>query len=555
MKLRQPPLAWAVALAFALGLPATAGEPDPAREDEQTLKAANLGVDGPALLDFFRKRTPVDADRNKIQALIAELGDDSYLIRDKASAELVALGAAAVPLLREARKDEDVEVARRAEKCLDLIEPYPSIPVTAAAARLLAVRRPAGAAEVLLAYLPFADDDIVDDTVREALVAVARGDGTPDAAVVAALQDKLPVRRAAAVGALLRSGTAEQRRPLRKYLEDPEPLVRLEAALALVDARDRDAVPVLISLLTELPLDRCWDVEDVLCRVAGDQAPTISLGGDEAGRKRCRTAWAAWWARDGARLDLAKLDLSQRQLGYTLIVELNRGLAGRVMEVDRDGQPRWQIEGLQYPIDAQVVGNDRVLIAEYRARRVTERSFKGEVLWEKAVTGYLQGVQRLPNGNVFIVTRNHLAEVDREGKEVSSVERPSQDVMAARKLRNGEIVLLTLAGMCVRLDASGKELSHFPAGANYIIGVNFDLVSGGRVLVPQYSQSKVVEFDAYGQKVWEHETANPNSVVRLPNGNTLIGSMVNQRAVEVDRGGKEVWEYKAEGRLMRVRRR
>ena len=555
MQLRQPAVAWAAALILALGLPAAAAEPDPVREDEQALKAANVGVDGPALLDFFRKRTPVEADKPRIQALITDLGDDSYLVRDKASADLVAVGATAVPLLREATKSEDVEVARRAEKCLQLIEPYPSIPVTAAAARLLAVRRPDGAAEALLAYVPFADDEAVADTVREALAAVARRDGKPDEAVTLALQDKLPVRRAAAAGALLRSATAEQRGSLRRFLEDPEPLVRLEAALALVDARDRDAVPVLIALLTELPLERCWEVEDVLCRLAGDQTPSVSLGADEAGRKNCRDAWAGWWARDGGKLDLAKLDLSQRQLGYTLVVELNRGLTGRVMEVDRDGKPRWQIENLQYPIDAQVVGNDRVLIAEYRGRRVTERNFKGEVLWEKGVTGMLEGVQRLPNGNTFIVTRNELLEVDREGKQVSAVERPSLDVMAARKLRNGEIVLLTLAGMCTRLDASGKELAHFPAGVTYIIGLNVDAVPGGRVLVPQYSQSKVVEFDAEGQKVWEHETPNPNSVVRLPNGNTLIGSMVSQRAVEVDRGGKEVWEYKAEGRLMRVRRR
>jgi hypothetical protein len=555
MDLRLPAFAWAAALALATGFPAAAAEPDTVREDEQALTAAHLGTDGPALLDFFRKRTPVEADRHKIESLITELGDDSYLVREKASADLVALGAAAVPLLREALKDEDIEVARRAEKCLALIEPYQSIPVTAAAARLLAVRRPAGAAEVLLAYVPFADDEVVADVVREELTAVARHDGKPDEAVVAALQDRLPVRRAAAVAALLRSASPEQRRPLRQYLHDPEPLVRLAAGLALVDARDRDAVPVLIALVTELPQDRCWPIEDVLCRLAGEQTPSVSLGEDMAARKKCRDAWADWWARDGVRLDLAKPDLSRRQLGYTLVVELNRGLTGRVVEVDRDGRPRWQIEGLQYPVDAEVVGNDRVLIAESRTRHVTERTFKGEVLWEKTVAGMLEGVQRLPSGNTFVVTRNQLLEFDREGKEVRTLDRPSLDVMAARKLRSGEIVLLTLAGMCVRLDASGKELAHFPAGANFIMGLNLDTVPGGRVLVPQYSQSKVVEFDPEGQKVWEYDIANPNSVARLPGGNTLIGSMFNQRAVEVDRGGKEVWEYKAEGRLLRVRRR
>jgi hypothetical protein len=547
--------AWAAGFVAALALPALAAPPDSVREDEQALAAAHLGHDGPALLDFFRKHTPVEADRDKVRALIAALGDDSYAVRERASEDLVALGAAATPLLREAVKDPDVEVARRAEKCLLLIDPYPVAAVAAAAARLLALRRPDGAAEVLLRYLPYAEDDTADDAVRAALAALARPDGRPEPHLLAALEDRVPVRRAAAVGALVRSAPAAERPPLTKYLRDPDLAVRLEAALAFVDVHDKEAVPVLIGLLAELPAERGWRVEDVLCRLAGDDTPSVSLGSDDATRRRCRDAWLGWWQKHGDRVDLARLEQDRRLLGYTLIVELNRGLAGRVLEVDAKGNVRWQIENLQYPIDAQVVGNDRVLIAEYRARRVTERDFQGEVKWERNVTGILQGVQRLPNGNTFIVTRGQLLEVDREGHEVAAQNRPSQDVIAARKLRNGDVVLLTLAGLCVRLSAEGKELGHFPAGATYVIGTNFDVLPNGRVLVPQYNAERVVELDRDGRKVWEIEAAHPNSVVRLPNGNTLIGSMVSQRAVEVDRGGKEVWEYKAEGRLMRVRRR
>jgi hypothetical protein len=547
---------WAAVLVAGLALTTVAAAADdPAREDEQALAAVHLGTDGPTLLNFFRKHTPVDTDREKVRALIAALGDDSYQVREHASDELVALGAAATPLLREAVKDSDVEVARRAERCLQLIEPYPTASVATAAARLLALRRPPGAVEVLVRYLPYAEDDGVADAVRSALAALARHDGRPDPALLAALEDRVLVRRAAAAGALVRSALAEERPPLRKYLRDPDAVVRLEAALAFVDANDKEAVPVLIDLLAELPAERGWRVEDVLCRLAGDDTPSVALGADEAARRRCRDGWLAWWRKHGARVDLARLERDQRLLGYTLVVELNRGLAGRVMELDAKGQPRWQIENLQYPIDAQVVGNDRVLVAEYRARRVSERDFQGEVKWEKSVAGILQGVQRLPNGNTFIVTRNQLVEVDREGHEVASLVRQSHDVMAARKLRNGEIVLLTLAGLCVRLNADGKELAHFPSGATYVIGTNFDVLANGRVVVPQYTANRVAEFDRDGQKVWEVEAPQPNSVVRLPNGNTLIGSMVNQRAVEVDRNGKEVWEYKAEGRLMRVRRR
>jgi hypothetical protein len=548
--------AWAAGLVAGLALAAPAAGPDEAaREDERALAAVHLGTDGPALLDFFRQHTPADTDRDKVGALIAALGDDSYRVREHASAELVALGAAAAPLLRDALKDPDVEIARRAEKCLQLIEPYPVATVAAAAARLLALRRPAGTAGALVRYLPYAEDDAVADAVRAALATVARHDGRPDPALVAALEDRVPGRRAAAVGALVRSAPEAERGPLRKYLRDPDPALRLEAALAFLDVHDREAVPVLIDLLAELSPERGWRIEDVLWRLAGDDTPAVSLGADAAARRRCRDAWLAWWRKHGERVDLARLDGERRQLGYTLVVELNRGFAGRVLELDARGKPRWQIENLQYPIDAEVVGNDRVLIAEYRARKVTERDFEGDVKWEKTVPGILQGVQRLPNGNTFIVTRHQLLEVDREGREVASILRPSHDVMAARKLRNGDIVLLTLAGLCLRVNRDGKELAQFTAGASYVMGTNFDVLPNGRVLVPQYTADRVVEFDRDGQKVWEVETAHPNSVVRLPNGNTLVGSMMNQRAVEVDRNGKEVWEYKAEGRLMRVRRR
>src|SRR5437868_2265171 len=79
----------------------------------------------------------------------------------------------------------------------------------------------------------------VADAVRATLVALARPGGRPDPALLAALEDRVPDRRAAAVQALIRSAPPAERRPLRRYLHDAEPLVRLEAALALAAARDR----------------------------------------------------------------------------------------------------------------------------------------------------------------------------------------------------------------------------------------------------------------------------------------------------------------------------
>src|SRR5262249_53349054 len=120
-------------------------QPDATKADEETLKAAGLGTDDAALIDFFRSRTLEDGDRDKIAALIRDLGADDFGVREKASSELMKIGGKAVSLLRQAKDSSDIEVARRANACLGKIEKQQEPAVMAAAARLLAARRPAAA--------------------------------------------------------------------------------------------------------------------------------------------------------------------------------------------------------------------------------------------------------------------------------------------------------------------------------------------------------------------------------------------------------------------------
>jgi hypothetical protein len=547
-----------VCLLAALAGPTVAADPESVQADEKTLKAASLSSEGPALLEFFRKRTLADTYRNKILGLINKMGDDSFQVREQAFADLLALGPAAAPLLRQAQQtSSDIEIVRRAERCLELIEKNHSTAIASAATRLLAVRRPEGTAEVLLDYLPFADDETVIDEIRNTLRTVGFADGKPDKALLEAIEDKLAVRRGVAGDVLVRSGSDEQRETMRKLLKDTDPTVRLRVGLALVERKDKEAMPSLIGLLADGPRDQCWRIEDILYRLAGEAAPAVSLGTTDAARRKCRDAWSDWWTQNGARIDLAKLDEQPPHLGLTLYVEMTQGVNGRVREVGRDGKTRWEIGGLQYPIDAQVVGPDRVLIVEYTPRRVTERDTKGKVIWQRnmAATAYPMGVQRLPNGNTLIATRNQLLEVDREGKNVSTHNRAGNDIMAGAKTRDGQFVVIT-RNACVRLDAKGKEIRSFPIGPVQTLGTNVDILPNGNLLVPQTTTNKVVEYTPEGKAVWEVTVANPTSVERLPNGNTLIGSMATQQVIEVDRSGKAINQFRGEGaRLMRVRQR
>jgi hypothetical protein len=187
-------------------------EPDPGAADEQLLKAAGVGVDGPALLAFLRTQGPDPARLRQIKELIRQLGADDFDAREKAVEGLVARGAAARPLLQEATRSQDPEVARRARDCLRRLGPVEDRQVVAAAVRLAACRQPAGSAEVLLGALPGAGEELARE-IKAALAALAPAEG---AALARALQDKDPVRRAAAAAALGKDGGAYLRQPGRR---------------------------------------------------------------------------------------------------------------------------------------------------------------------------------------------------------------------------------------------------------------------------------------------------------------------------------------------------
>src|SRR6185437_199487 len=177
-------------------------------------------------------------------------------MREQASKELFALGRICLPQLREAAQNKDAEVSRRARQLIDRIESDPVHHLPAAAIRLLAVRKPPGGVEALLAYLPFAEDETNALDVQKSLTALARQEGKPHPALLRALNDANPVLRATIAEALIKGGGPEGHAAAHKLLADDSAEVRLRVALALARARDRDGVPVLIDLLSVLPLDR-----------------------------------------------------------------------------------------------------------------------------------------------------------------------------------------------------------------------------------------------------------------------------------------------------------
>jgi hypothetical protein len=534
-----------------------AAEPDPETVyAERTLQDAGVAIDGPGLVAYFKSRTLTEADRRRLIQAVRLLGDNAYQIREKASRDLLAAGRASLPFLRPALNDSDPEIVRRAEECVDTIERTPYASVMAAAARVLQARRPEGAAEALMAYLPSVDNDGVEEAIFQALSVVGLQNGHPGPELTAAVSDKEPLRRAAAAFVLGR-GAPELRKPIVRLLADEDARVRFHAAAALAQAGEREAVPPLVALLGDAPMNLAWQAEDLLFRLADDQGPRISLaGGDAAGRVRCRAAWEAWWKDHGDKADLTRLSREEALLGLNVVTELDGSggpAGGRVWECGADGKARWQIQNLSRPIDARVLSGGRILVAEHGGNRVTERDRDGKILWEYKTRSQPVSAQRLANGNTLIATYNEIVEVTRDNKVVFNHERPGM-IYNAQKLRDGHIVYVTSNNQVVELDAAGKQVNLVTVGQTGGWASVERLVGGG-YLVALYSARKVVETDRSGRVVWECNVESPAHASRLRSGNTLVASIEGRKIAEYDRSGKEVWKQATQGRPFHVHRR
>jgi hypothetical protein len=538
-----------VALASLMAA-AAAVDKEQLTRDERALREAGVETTGPGLLAFFRQHTASAADTDTLRQLIKDLGDDSFKKRERASARLTAIGSRAVPLLREATSHRDIEVVARARRCLSEIKLGSVEALLSAAARLIAERKPTGATRVLLDYLALVEDEDLAEEVQKTLAALALPGGKPDAALVAALAAKAPRVRIGAAVALTRAGAAKDVPGVSKLLRDPEARVRLRVGLALAAARDRDAVPVLIALLGELPAEETADIEELLASLAGDKAPTASPGTTPASRREYRAAWEGWYRAHKDQVTAERLAAAFRPRDRTLIVLLN---AGRVIDVDAGGKTLWQVEGLKFPLDAQYLPGDRVLVAEYEGGRVSERNRKGEVVWEKKVLNPIVA-QRLPNGNTFIATSSRLLEVDPSGREVWEQPPPQRGrVMKALRLRNGDVAVVTMLGgsRFFVIDREGTIRHSFGVELS-TSGGRLDVLRNGHVLIPERGHGRVAEYDKAGKVVWQARFTDPVAAVRVARGNVLVTGMNSEKAVELDRKGKVVWEHKADGRLTRA---
>jgi hypothetical protein len=521
---------------------------DQRKADLETLKAGGLPFDGKKLLQFFEDHTITDEVRAKLGTLIQQFGDDDFDRRESASEEIEKFGIKAIGLVKQAQRSTNPEVLRRCELCLKVIEKVPTRALASAAARLLLELKPEGASQVLLNYLPLAEDDSVSEDVRTTLAGLAMKNGKPDPTLLRALEAKEDLKRGAAAEAFARGGDKELRKQLRAFLaKEPSAESKLRVAVALVAvAKERDVVDDMIKLMVEAPVEQGWRAEEILMRLAGEKGPAVSIGGDKAMRDKARDEWTKWWKANEKTIDLAKLDQIEPTLGYTLIVEMDiRGIGGRVREVTPDGKVRWEITNVQFPTDAIVVANNRVIVAEQNTNKVSERDVvTGKEIWGETFNQPIN-LHRLATGNIVVVGRHQLVEWDRNRKAVATVTRPQFDIIAGAKLRDGNFAVYTHLGQIITYDKTGKQLDSFNVGrGNY--NSTMQVLPNGKLLVTQLRGVAEVDLATKKFEVVMNSAA-PTSAQRLANGNILVANQNNFQVAEMEpKSTKTVWSFKVD---------
>src|SRR5262249_54568732 len=133
---------------------------------------------------------------------------------------------------------------------------------------------------------------------------------------------------------------------------------------------------------------------------------------------------------------------------------------GRVLEMDKAGKIRWEMQNLSGPYDAHLCRNGNILVVE-NMNRVTERDRSGKIVGLDKNFNSVFYTERLRNGDTFIACRNQLQILDSKGNSKFSHTYNQNSILAARTFRDGSMAYLSYSGHYVRLDKNGKELKTY----------------------------------------------------------------------------------------------
>ena len=199
----------------------------------------------------------------------------------------------------------------------------------------------------------------------------------------------------------------------------------------------------------------------------------------------------------------------------------------------------------------------RVLAADYTGgkKRIAIVNAEGAIQWEQKVNN-IHEAYLLENGNVLFQSDwTLIKEVDKDGKLVWEYDAGKMNGNAGKRVEvhaiqrlPGGITMIAESGpgRIIEVDNDGKIRKEIKLTLDkpdvHRDTRNARKLANGHYLVAHEGDGKVREYDGDGKVVWEYAVKTAlYSAIRLPGGNTLIGTGNGHSVIEVDPKGVIVW--------------
>jgi hypothetical protein len=531
----------------ALGSAARGQENDPY---VAVLARESVEPELPGMVGYLRGLKPSEADRARISSLVMQLGSRDFVRREGAMRELIALPVVPVEELRAAVDGADQEARLRAMQVMSARSVGNNTSAAAVACfRIIAKRKLAGAAPVVLDVLPLYGEEFVLGAARDALKATCRAEDAGLLRRAIRAGGGAAESRAAAVTALAAVAGEAAMGEIAGLVDDAEPRVSLAAARVLADRGERATLPALVRLLSSADV-RVRQGSIATLRALTGRSSDYAAWVDPEVQVAAIDGWRKWLAGEGKTAALHyPLRPTDYEVGRTLICLYAKN---EIVELDAQGHQTLSIsEPGGCPWACQGLANGNRLVALYSTNQIVEYRGDGKERVRIPVPGGPMSVQRLENGNTLVACNNaqKVVEVDDSGKVLWEIALTGGPCDATRLENGNTLVVLQNSNAVIEFDPSGHEIwkvekLHTPRSATRL--------ENGDTLVCDLGTGKVVEFDRDGREVWSQEGfSSPFGAQRLASGTTLISD--TEGVKEVDASGKVVSETRmsSSGRVAR----
>jgi len=481
----------------------------------KTLKDNGLEPNTNGALGYLRSLPLEKNQHDEINAIIQQLGDNDFTVREAALQKLMTLPAPNELLLNAAESD-DPEIRWRSQLVLANSEDRMA---TLLLATLKIVTAEPGETTIsdLLPALRWCRQHRLQRSGRDALMSVAQPTDVPQLFELLKSDDE--TTQVATMYVLVDKLDASRRGELHHWLENENPNIALAATEALANVGERATLKPMVGFLAHQDPKVRLKAIGLLRSFTGEYMKFAPYGNSDERAKGVKQ-WNDWLAANGSTAELlfplrmhhtGRGDLA----GNTLIATGGRG---EVVELDPSGHKVWSYSANSW--SAEKMPNGNVLIASYGSNLVVEVNSAGKVVWEMKGINAMTA-KPLANGNFLIADfgGQRVIEVNRT-KEVVWEHKTPANCFDSDRLPNGN----TIFGCpnVVGIVTPEKRLVNEIKISGRLNGIH--PLPTGNILVANYGEGKVVELTPEGREIWVIKEAGACDVFQLPDGTLLISS-------------------------------